>query len=142
MMCCSRTGIIALSMLLLTFLWQGCNRMRNRSAQSNDNSSMAQQTFADPQSAAMQSLATFRKAVNAKNYKELGFESGDEIANATLGPPLRVFFVRRDQLREYQPGADPAQLLTDFGEMNYPVLLRSRCARRLSSRKSMVDGKC
>jgi len=39
---------------------------------------------------------------------------------------LQVFFVRRDQLREYQPGSDPSKLLSDFGELNYPVVVNDQ----------------
>jgi len=88
-------------------------------------------TAPDPQTAAAQSLATFRQLVNDTNYRELGFESAAEVANATLGEPLRVMFVRLDRLRAYQPG-DPDKLLTDLHQINYPVLVNQ------STRSSVV----
>jgi hypothetical protein len=77
------------------------------------------------QSAAAQSLATLPKLVSAANYRELGFASPDEVATATLGAPVPMYFVRLDQLRDYPAGGDPKALLTDLHQLFYPVVVRS-----------------
>src|SRR5436309_10541910 len=38
-----------------------------------------------------------------------------------IGEPLRVLYVRRDLLKRYEAGADPRPLLSDVGELLYPV---------------------
>jgi hypothetical protein len=79
-----------------------------------------------PQEAAIRALETFKGLVTAQNYKAMGFESEDEVRTATLGEPLPVYHIRLDQLREYQPNIDPNKLLTDVGQMMYPVLAKEQ----------------
>jgi len=102
-----------------------CNRKADTQTDSTQGGKPAE-TFADSQAAATQSLAVFRQLVNNQNYKELGFESVDEVANATLGDPLPVVFVRLDQLREYHEGTDLNGLLSQTNQMNYPVMARDQ----------------
>lgn len=78
------------------------------------------------QEAATQGLETLRQIITAQNYKGMGFESVDEVKSATLGEPLGVFYVHLDQLKEYQPGSDPEKLLTDVGQMVYPVAVKDQ----------------
>jgi hypothetical protein len=122
---CLNHAALILALILPLLLGLACNR--DGGAQSNTNQGGQQPpTFADAQSAATQSLATFRQLVNDQNFKELGFESRDEAASATLGEPLRVLFVGLNQLRAYQPGSDPSALLTDFNQLSYPVMVRDQ----------------
>lgn len=74
---------------------------------------------------ASKALETFKKLVSEKDYKSLGFESPDEVDDATLGIPVQVFMVRLDDLQEYQ-GGDPESLLSGGGEFSYPVLVREK----------------
>ena len=69
-------------------------------------------------------LSTFRALVKQqKNYREMGFESLDEIDRATLGDPLAVFFVRLDELGKYADGQDPGPLLHRRTQVMFPVLV-------------------
>lgn len=69
-------------------------------------------------------LATFRALVKQqKNYREMGFESLDEIDRATLGDPLAVFFVRLDELSKYDDGQDPGPLLHRRTHVMFPVVV-------------------
>jgi hypothetical protein len=88
----------------------------------------------DPKAAAEQGLQALRALVDEQNYRDLGFESQNEAASATLGEPLRVVLVRLDQLREFQPESDPSRLLTRTTEMIYPVLAggQARCSITLT----------
>jgi hypothetical protein len=52
--------------------------------------------------------------VNAGNYAARGFESVDEVRQATLGEPLQVDQVRRDALRAFNEQTNPETLLVDI----------------------------
>jgi hypothetical protein len=106
------------SVILSILLTAGCDKIRSAGRKE-----APPKTFADAQTAASESLATFRQLVNAQNYKELGFESAEEAANATLGEPIHVLVVSLNQLRQYERGSDPNKLLTDFNQIHYPVVV-------------------
>jgi hypothetical protein len=80
----------------------------------------AAQVFEDPTTAAQQALNSFKKLVDAENYRSLGFDSLNEATNAIVGEPLQVFVVRVDDLKGYA-GGDPDSLLVDVGQLFYPV---------------------
>ena len=76
---------------------------------------------------AAESLKSFQMLViQQKNYREMGFESPEELDKMTLGDPLQVFKVRLDQLKEYQPGSDPNKLLTGGDQFTYPVFANNQ----------------
>jgi hypothetical protein len=75
----------------------------------------------DPRAAAMEGLQAFRGLVDDQNFRELGFESREEVASAALGDPIRVYMVRLDRLREFQATGDPKALLTDTRQLIFPV---------------------
>jgi hypothetical protein len=120
-------------LVILPLLYlSGCSNIGNQAMQNNSPNSGPQasssqtQTSNDEQTAAKQGLETLKKLVDAENYKAMGFESADEVKNATLGAPVKVFLVRLDQLREYQNGSDPNKLLTDINRTVFPVLVRDQ----------------
>lgn len=115
------SGAAMLSLIVLLVCFQACNRGGGAQSSTSQNQKPPE-TFADAQSAATQSLAVFRQLVNKDNYKDLGFESPEEAATATLGDPIPIAFVRLDQLRDYKQESDPSTLLTSSGQTNYPVL--------------------
>lgn len=128
-------AIAALSLVLL--MMSSCNR--GREAQQNSDRGAEQQTFADAQTAATQSLATFRQLVTKDNYKQLGFDSPDEVSSATLGQPIQVYMVKLDQLREYKSGTDPNALLTNINQLQYPVMVREQVRSAIGV--GQADGK-
>jgi len=75
---------------------------------------------------ATEALPVFGELVTKDNLETMGFKSLDDVKNVALDdaePPLQVFMVRLDHLKEYQAGADVNRLLTG-GEMAfYPVTL-------------------
>jgi hypothetical protein len=109
--------------LLMLSLIPGCARTGNSQNGSDQTGggSGTPPTFADAQTAATQSLATFKKLVTADNFRELGFDSADQVAKANLGAPLRIYVVKLDQLREYEPSKDANSLLSESPQMYYPV---------------------
>ena len=116
-------GLITLSVVLLFVLAQACNR--GQGSNSTSDQGQEEPTFTDAQSAANQALVTFRKLVNAQNYKELGFESADEVANASLGAPLSTAMVNLEQLKAYKAGDDPNRLLNNLDKVYYPVAVQN-----------------
>jgi hypothetical protein len=106
------------SVILSILVTAGCEKIKSAGKEQ-----APPKTFADAQAAATESLSTFRQLVNAQNYKELGFESAEEVAKATLGEPIPVLVVSLNQLRQYEPGSDPNKLLTDFNQIHYPVMV-------------------
>src|SRR5215211_4018067 len=119
---------ISVSVLLILVLAQACNRDKV----STSSQAQEEATFTDAQSAATQALATFRKLVNAQNYKELGFESPDEVANAALGQPMRTSMVRLDQLKAYKASDDPNRLLNDLNQVYYPITVQNNVRSAIS----------
>lgn len=71
--------------------------------------------------AAGRSLDTLAKLVTEDNYSAMGFESAREAADAALGPPMPVYLVQLDELREYD-GSDPAALLKPLEQVMFPVV--------------------
>ncbi len=118
-------------------LLAGCSESQSQQEASVQNGTA--QVFEDPNAAAEQALESFKKLVDGQNYRELGFDSPDEVANATLGERLRIFLVRLDQLKGYQAGGDPGTLLMDVGQLYYPVTAREQT--RCSIIVERVDGK-
>lgn len=84
---------------------------------------------------ASEALATFSELVTKENYKAMGFEAPGEVRAASLGEPMQVFWVRLDQLKEYQPGSDPNRIIIGGDQVIYPVTFEEQV------RSSLVVGK-
>jgi len=83
------------------------------------------------QNKASESLATLSKLVTKqKNYREMGFESLNELKRMNIGEPLQVFIVRLDHLKEYKKGGDPNKMLSGGNHVIYPVLISYYCRGR------------
>lgn len=81
----------------------------------------AQNDMRETKDVAAQALGTLQKIGKQTNGKAMGFESGDEMANAKLGEPLSVFMVELEALRAYRAGSDPNQMLKPIDKVIYPV---------------------
>ena len=88
------------------------------------------------QQSAQAALETLRKLVNASNARAMGFESERDVASATLGDPLVIFYVRLDHLREYQPKSDPLPLLSGGDRVLYPVSVRGQTRSSITLARS------
>jgi hypothetical protein len=75
----------------------------------------------NPDQAAANALVTLQKLVTEANYKDLGFDSVDQVNRAVLAVPMPVFEIGLDRIRSYQPGQDVNSLLTPSMETIYPV---------------------
>lgn len=91
------------------------------------NAQIAQQAFIkETQSIASESLGSLREFAKAGHDKDLGFDSADEAARATLGEPLSVFMVTLEDLRRYEPGQPATNLLKPLEKVIYPVAVNDR----------------
>ena len=129
---------IILSVIALTLLLSGCGKLKSL-VQGSDGKQTPPQTFPDAQAAANQSLTTFRQLVNNQNFKDLGFESADEVSKAALGQPIKILVVSLNQLLRYEPGSNPSTMLTDFHQMHYPVVVNEQV--RSAVMVDQVEGK-
>lgn len=116
-------GFGVLLLILIVVMAQPSNK---QPTPANQNNQAPTDRAGDPRAAATEGLQSFRSLVDDQNFRDLGFESKDEISSATLGDPVSVYLVRLDQLREFQPEADPHKLITATTEMIYPVMVKDQ----------------
>lgn len=91
------------------------------------NAQTAQQAFIkETQATASQALGNLRELATKEQYKDLGFDSPDEAARATLGEPLSVFMVTLEDLRRYEPGQPASNLLKPLERVIYPVAVNDQ----------------
>lgn len=76
-----------------------------------------------PDKSVKEAFSVMQKLVRRQNYRELGFESPEEVRSATLGVPTAEYFVRLDELRGFGPGGSADRLLHQTGRENFPVLV-------------------
>lgn len=88
---------------------------------------------------AKESLATLSGLITKENFKQMGFESPEEVRTATIGAPLQEFIVRLDNLQKYQSGGNVIELLTPVNHVTYPVLVGGEV--RSSFTMADVNGK-
>jgi hypothetical protein len=75
---------------------------------------------------ASEALARFVQLVTAENYRQLGFESPEEVRSAKLGSPMRQLSVGLEDLRRFEPGGDASKLLGGADTLVFPVLAGER----------------
>jgi hypothetical protein len=96
----------------------------------------AQTNVKETEAIASRSLDTLRQLVNSGNFKNMGFESAEEAAGATLGEPIAVSMVTLEDLRAYQSGADPEKLLKPSDKVIYPVSLKDQVRSSITVQKT------
>lgn len=97
---------------------------------------MASSGYADPETAARESLKLLPLLVTPDTAQELGFDAVPGEASAlSLGQPFAVFLVRLDALRGHLSGQDVRRLLVDGDEFLYPVRNDSRIASSVAVTK-------
>ena len=75
---------------------------------------------------AKSALGTFVKIVREHNYKRMGFDNPEEIKKASLGIPLREYYVSLESLKSYKVDSNPADLVEDSGQVIFPLLVDER----------------
>lgn len=71
-------------------------------------------------------LGTFVKLVREQNYERMGFDNPEDIKKASLGIPLREYFVSLESLKSYKADSNPGDLLEDSGQVIFPLLVDER----------------
>lgn len=92
----------------------------------------------DAMTAASQALKTFPEMIDEKNFRAMGFKSVSEARQAVLGQPMKVFQVRLDRLRKYEPNTPPDSLLEKANsQVMFPLTVNkeARCAITVSLRE-------
>jgi hypothetical protein len=80
----------------------------------------------ETQTIASDSFETFKRMVTKDNYRQMGFQTSEEIKEAVLGEPILDYMVRLDELRAYETGRDPSALLHSTNHVVYPVLVNAQ----------------
>jgi hypothetical protein len=73
------------------------------------------------QGALTNGLATFQQLITASNFKLMGFNSTNEAATATVGPPIFIYEMPLDRLKAYAKSPNFAPLLEPRPEIMYPL---------------------
>jgi hypothetical protein len=71
--------------------------------------------------------------------KKLGFGSTEELANATLGDPHKVYMFRLDDLKAFKAGDDPKKILGRTNEILYPILVDGNVTSAIGFRHEKGD---
>lgn len=88
------------------------------------------------QPVAQRSLETFSQLITKDNYRQMGFESPEEVRSATLGTPIQDFMVQLDRLKKYESGSRPDELLTATSQVIYPVLVKDKVRSSITISKT------
>ena len=80
-------------------------------------------SFATPKAAATAALQGLSPDAG---FREMGFEPGAKLTDATLDDPLPELMIRLDEAAAYKAGQDPAKLLHDTGAFLVPVSVGGR----------------
>lgn len=75
-----------------------------------------------------------RNLVDEKNFRQFGFNSVQEAADATPGIPFQEFVVRLDELKKYQ--ANPNSLIRPTQRLVYPLMVSGQVRSALTRVKS------
>ena len=88
------------------------------------------------QSTAQRALETFSQLVTKENFKQMGFDSPDEVRTAALGMPLHDYLVQLDVLKKYEPGSKTDELLTATNQIVYPILVNNQVKSSITISKT------
>jgi hypothetical protein len=76
--------------------------------------------------AAQAEMLEFSEVVSGENFRALGFSTPDEAKRAVLGEPIELYSVRLDELRRYDPAANPETLIRRQLQYLFPVLVAGK----------------
>ena len=121
----------AVLMVSLALLVSGCKGRMFPAGQGNLSSELG--ASASSQEAAQTGLKVMQSLVRTENFQGLGFTSVDQVTNAQLGDPLKVYSVPLDELTAYKGEANASALLHDGHKLIYPVTVDQRVVSSLSA---------
>ena len=88
---------------------------------------------------AQNGLSGIRSLINEKNFKTFGLQAPEEAAQLELGNPVPLYYVRADQLKDYQPGSDAGRLMVNANRRLYPVLLKNEGKLLITVERTATD---
>ena len=121
----------AMLLLSVALLVAGCKGRLFPASQGNLTPNPA--ASASSQDAAQAGLKTMQSLVRTENFQGLGFSSMDQVNNAQLGDPLKVYRVPLDTLTAYKGDANAFGLLQDAHKMIYPLTVDQQVISSLSA---------
>ncbi len=121
----------AMLLLLGVLLVSGCKGRVFPASQANLTADPP--ASASSQDAAQTGLKTMQSLVRAENFQGLGFSSVDQVKNAQLGDPLKLYRVPLDALSAYKGDANASGLLQDAHKLIYPVTVDQQVVSSLSA---------
>jgi len=121
----------AMLLLLVALLVSGCKGRMFPAAQGNLSADPA--ASGSSQEAAQTGLKLMQSLVMTENFQGLGFSSLDQVKNAQLGDPLKLYRVPLDALSAYKGDANAFGLLQDAHKMIYPVTVDQQVVSSLSA---------
>src|SRR5262245_30113180 len=81
----------------------------------------SQAAVPEAQDAAKSGVAVMRQLVNDQNFREMGFDSRDEVNRAETGESWSLFNIGLDQLKKYESSTDVNSLLTPSADTIFPL---------------------
>jgi len=70
--------------------------------------------------------------------KDIGFNAVEDVDDAQLGPPIRIYKVHLDLLQKFQPGDKPNDLLVNTGRIIFPVTVKGQNRSSLTVMESSI----
>lgn len=110
----------ALLLLLVSGVHRGLGQT-SRDKKRLSNGSKSGSDLSAP-AAAIEGLKILKTAITAENFKQFGFDSLDQVARATVGKGIPLYYVRADQLQEYTSGTDAGKLMMPTNRRLFPIL--------------------
>jgi hypothetical protein len=123
-----REAVLLVSVALLV---SGCKGRVFPATQGNLSSDPA--ASGSSQEAAQTGLKAMQSLVMTENFQGLGFSSVDQVKNAQLSDPLKLYSVPLDALSAYKGDANAAGLLHDAHKLIYPVTVDQQVVSSLST---------
>ena len=123
-----REAVLLVSVALLV---SGCKGRMFPAGQGNLSADPA--ASGSSQEAAQTGLKVMQSLVRTENFQGLGFSSADQVKNAQLGDPLKLYSVPLDALTAYKGDANAAGLLHDAHKLIYPVTVDQQVVSSLST---------
>ena len=121
----------AMLLLSVALLVSGCKGRLFPASQGNLSSDPP--ASSSSQDAAQTGLKVMQSLVMTENFQGLGFSSVDQVKNAQLGDPLKLYRVPLDALSAYKGDTNAFGLLQDAHKMIYPVTVDQQVVSSLSA---------
>ena len=121
-------GVVLL--VIVAMLQSSCKGRLFPASQANLSSQPA--ASGSSQEAAQTGLATLKSLITQDNYQGMGFTSVDQVKDAQLGSPMKLYLVPLDALTAYKGDTGAAALLQDGHKLIYPVAVNQQVLSSLS----------